>query len=153
MRKGNFRPDLCTFHVAHTISMADETPGDRLFLIRAACGSTREPESLKNFALRVFRVAAVAYDPTTLSLLERMKQKWRLEDVQAIAKADPLNRGEIWLSALSGPAEAVPMPDPDLDRKLTIQETQRALRTAAREQQEGGARKRRAGTKRPKGRS
>lgn len=88
------------FHVAHTSSTVGETPGSRLFKIRVACGTERKPESLRDFARRVFHQTGQSYDPTTISLLERMEQGWRLDDVRAFAAVDPLERGEVWLSAL-----------------------------------------------------
>jgi hypothetical protein len=70
-----------------------DAPGHRLFQIRLACGDgVRSPESLRKFAERVEKETGVRYDPMTISLLERMKQGWRLEDVRAFAAVDPLER-------------------------------------------------------------
>jgi len=119
--------------------METETAGDRLFLIRAACGNgTRDPEPLKAFAARVKRTTKKDYDPTTISLLERMKQNWRLDDVRVFAAVDPLARGQVWLSALDG-GEVAEMPDPAKDRKLTMQEIQRAREQSARERGQAAA--------------
>lgn len=87
------------------------TPGSRLYLIRLACGDgVRTAESLAEFAKRVKRRTKMDYDPSTISLLERMKQKWKLDDVHAFAAVDPLGRGEAWL-ALNAPPEARPEQD------------------------------------------
>jgi hypothetical protein len=76
-----------------------DTPGGRLFLVRAACGGgERKPESLKAFAERVRLATGANYDPSTLSLLERDIQKWRLEDAANFAAVDPAGRGPGWLA-------------------------------------------------------
>lgn len=108
-----------------------ESTGDRLFQIRLACGDgTRKAEPLDAFAERVKRVAGVEYDPSTFSLLERMKQKWKLDDVTTLAAVDPKNRGPLWLAFGSASSAQPPLPDPALDRKLTEQEIARAVRQA-----------------------
>jgi hypothetical protein len=60
------------------------------------------------FAERVERVTGRRYDPSTVSLLERDKQGWRLADVRALAAVDPLKRGAPWLSALDVEIEQAP---------------------------------------------
>ncbi len=76
-----------------------ETVGDRLFLVRLAWGDgVRKPESLKSFSARVKRATKQHYDPMTLSLLERMKQTWKLEDVEAFVTVDRLKRTREWLA-------------------------------------------------------
>lgn len=81
------------------------TVGSRLYQIRLACGDgLRKAESLADFAKRVKRMTKADYDPSTISLLERMKQGWRLDDVKHFAAVDPLKRGEQWL-AYNMPAE------------------------------------------------
>lgn len=83
-----------------------ETPGNRLYMIRLACGDgVREPESLEDFAERVRRKTKRKFLPMTLSLLERDKQKWLVEYSETFAKVDPLKRGPAWIS--HGPAEEV----------------------------------------------
>ena len=133
-------------HVAHAKA---DTAGKRLFQIRAACGNgERDPESMKAFAERVKAETGKVYDPSTISLLERDKQKWRLEDVCAFAAVDPLNRGRAWLSAfddLSAPAE---QPDPRVYQELTSDDVARAQRVAERERRESTERARNAGGRR-----
>lgn len=81
--------------------MSSDTPGARLFLIRLACGDgVRKAESMQDFSDRVKKKTGRYYDPATLSLLERMKQGWKLEDALTFASVDPLKRGAVWLSAL-----------------------------------------------------
>lgn len=91
-----------------------ETAGDRLYKIRLACGDgTRKAEPLDAFARRVLGATGIEYDPSTISLLERMKQKWRIDDARAFAAVDPMERGPIWLSALAqdvDPATVRPSP-------------------------------------------
>lgn len=97
-----------------------DTPGARLYLIRLACGDgVRTAEPMREFAQRVKRATGADYNPMKISLLERMKQNWRLEDVTAFAAADPLGRGRAWLATFDGDAhrEVVPkvgdlVPDP-----------------------------------------
>lgn len=89
------------FHVAHTENPGTpmETVGQRLFKIRLACGDgVRKPESLDDFATRVFRATKTRYSAMKLSQLERDEQKWRIEDVSTLARVDPHKRGEEWLA-------------------------------------------------------
>lgn len=88
------------------VDEAAETPGDRLYLIRLARGDgRRRAESLVVFVRHVLAVTGEKYHPTTVSMLERNQQTWRLDDVRAFAAVDPLRRGEVWLSALSDAEE------------------------------------------------
>lgn len=84
--------------------MADEnarTPGDRLYLIRLACGDgVRNAEILKAFKARIQKRTGRIYHTNALSLLERNEQGWRIEDARILAAVDPKGRGPIWLSAL-----------------------------------------------------
>lgn len=92
-------------------SDSEMTPGQRLYLIRLACGDgVREPETQEDFVARVKRRTKQAYSAMTLSNLERMKQRWKLEDVEAFAAVDPLNRGVGWLG-FGLPPEAIPEDD------------------------------------------
>lgn len=76
-----------------------ETVGQRLYLIRLACGDgVRKAEPMKAFVARVKRVTKQHYDPMTISLLERMKQGWTLDDVERMAAVDPLGRTPAWLA-------------------------------------------------------
>ena len=76
-----------------------ETPGDRLYLIRLALGDgKRVPMPMKDFVARVKRLAKATYHANAISLLERGEQEWRLRDFEALAKADPRQRGAPWLA-------------------------------------------------------
>lgn len=76
-----------------------ETPGQRLYLIRLACGDgIRRAESLDDFSARIKRASGEVYDPATLSRLERGVQQWKLSDVETLARLDPLRRGRAWLA-------------------------------------------------------
>ena len=82
-----------------------KTIGERLFEIRAACGRTgREPETLDDFAARVLKATKRSYNPVTLSLLERMKRRWQVIDVETFAAVDPKKRGPVWLAGWDQPA-------------------------------------------------
>jgi hypothetical protein len=84
-----------------------ETPGDRLYMIRLACGDgLRRAEPLPEFVERVKETTGKAYHPATLSLLERMQQEWRLRDIDAFAAVDPLGRGRAWLAVFDEEAPA-----------------------------------------------
>lgn len=79
-----------------------DSPGGRLFDIRLACGDgRRDPEPLKEFSDRIKRETGVYFDPAKLSLLERMQQGWKWEDIDTLARVDPLKRGRAWLSAFA----------------------------------------------------
>jgi len=92
--------------------MEPSTPGERLHLIRRQYGDLRKAESLKAFAARVEKATGVHYDPSTLSLLERMEQSWRLEDADTLCLLDKERRGSAWIlyGIVTPPAEV--MPDP-----------------------------------------
>ncbi len=83
-----------------------ETIGNRLYKIRAACGTERDPETLDDFAARVRKKTGKSYNPVTLSLLERMKRGWRVVDIEHFAAVDPLKRGRVWLAGWSESAAA-----------------------------------------------
>jgi hypothetical protein len=92
-----------------------ETPGQRLYRIRLACGDgVRNAESLKAFAARVRRKTKQSYSAMTLSLLERMEQNWKLADVEAFAAVDPLHRGRVWLAGWEEALAAEPEIGPAL---------------------------------------
>lgn len=87
------------------------TPGARLYAVRLACGDGfRKAETLEDFSARVQKKTGKYYDPATLSLLERMKQQWKLEDVETFAAVDPLRRGRAWLATFDGSAQAGEVP-------------------------------------------
>jgi hypothetical protein len=89
-----------------------QTPGQRLFLIRLACGDgIRKPESMRDFAERVHIATGAEYEHSTIGMLERDLQGWRLKDAKAFAIVDPLKRGEAWLAfGNEPPAEPLPAP-------------------------------------------
>ncbi len=97
---------------------ATETPGTRLYLIRLACGDgLRKALSQAAFAKLVLDKTGAGYDPSTISLLERMGQGWTLDDLETFASVDPKQRGPAWLAwgetlavdqNIGGPA----LPDP-----------------------------------------
>lgn len=118
------------------------TPGQRLFQIRLACGDGhRKPESLREFAERVEAVTGVSYDHKTISLLERDGQGWRLKDVHAFSAIDPLKRGEHWLAFGNQPSiEGPDLPPPGEPRAPRPDPRPRKTNGAT---SEGAARKRR----------
>lgn len=78
--------------------MAD-TIGDRVYAIRLARGDgKRSPMPLRAFAELVRDVGGKWVDPSTLSLIERDMQRASIEDIEAIAAADPEHRGRSWLA-------------------------------------------------------
>lgn len=124
------------------------TAGDRLYLIRLACGDgVRDAEPLDAFAKRVKAATGRNYSAMTVSLLERMKQKWRLEDVSAFAAVDPLGRGEAWLSGFGEPSNGARL-DPRTARKFSEEELDRAERKDAADRSEQAHRARGAGRRR-----
>lgn len=120
--KGQYDRLMESFHVE------PETPGQRLFLIRLACGDgIRKPESMRDFADRVLHVTGVNFEHSTIGMLERDLQGWRLKDVKAFAAVDPKQRGEAWLAfgnqpSIEGPTlpptgePRPPRPDPRVKR-------------------------------------
>lgn len=134
--------------MCHVAPAETASPGKRLYLIRLACGDgVRTAEPMAAFAKRVKAATGKTYDQSTISLLERDMQKWRLEDARAFAAVDPLHRGPAWLSGF----DELPtneLLDPAQDRKLTMDEVARAQRQAASEAAEtrrlarGGRRRR-----------
>lgn len=98
--------------------MGSETTGDRLYAIRLACGDgRRKAESQKDFSARVKKRTGVYYDPATISLLERMEQIWKLEDVEAFAAVDPLKREPAWLAFGAAPTSGAPTTPPTGDAR------------------------------------
>jgi hypothetical protein len=76
-----------------------ETPGQRLYLIRLACGDgARTPEPMKAFVVRVERATGAKYHANAISLLERDEQGWKLDDVNTFSSVDPKKRGASWLA-------------------------------------------------------
>jgi hypothetical protein len=93
------------------------SPGQRLFLIRLACGDgLRKPESMRDFAERVQLATGAEYEHSTIGMLERDLQGWRIKDVHAFAAVDPRGRGEAWLAfgeqEPTQPKARDPIPDP-----------------------------------------
>ncbi len=102
---------------ATNLPSPSETPGTRLYLIRLACGDgQRKPLSQAAFAKLVLDKRGVSYDPSTISLLERMEQGWTLDDLATFAAIDPKGRGPAWLAwgeQGGRPAEKPPLrPEP-----------------------------------------
>ncbi len=96
-----------------------ETPGTRLYLIRLACGDgLRRALSQAAFAKRVLDETGVWYDPSTISLLERMEQGWTLDDLQTFASVDPKGRGPAWLAWGDQGGRAEPRPQSDIDVEI-----------------------------------
>lgn len=79
------------------IKPPSQSIGDRLFLIRLACGGGR-PETVEQFVARVEGLTSVHYDPATISRLEAGKRKWTTKDVEVFAAVDPDQRGRSWLA-------------------------------------------------------
>lgn len=102
----------------------DETPGDRLFEIRLACGGgRRKAEPMTAFVERVKEATGAVYDPSTISLLERMIQGWTLDDVTTFAAVDPKGRGKVWLAfGKEGEDEARGSADAPPDRTRPVPE-------------------------------
>lgn len=90
------------------------TIGQRLYLIRLACGDgVRRPESAADFGRRVKKATGLKYDQATISRLETGGRNWLLEDVEAFAAVDPLQRGRAWLAGFDGePVQEVPAARP-----------------------------------------
>lgn len=80
------------------------TIGQRLYLIRLACGDgVRRPEPAADFSARVERATGKRYDQATISRLETGGRNWLVEDVDAFAAVDPLTRGRAWLAGYAEP--------------------------------------------------
>lgn len=127
--------EIETFHVE------PDSPGKRLYLIRLACGDgLRRPESMRDFVLRVKKATGEAYDPSTVSMLERDAQGWRLKDMNAFASVDPLKRGGAWLGFGVTERSAIDI-NPNRDHRLTREEEDRALASEAAEQTKRSATK------------
>jgi transcriptional regulator with XRE-family HTH domain len=75
-----------------------QTRGYRVYLIREALGTRRDPMPMQAFAELIAKVSGVSYDKSTLSRLETGERKLSLEDIDAIAPIDPLKRGRSWLA-------------------------------------------------------
>jgi hypothetical protein len=74
------------------------TRGHRVYLIREALGTRRDPMPLPKFAELIKRTSGVSYDKSTLSRMETGERKVSLDDIEAIAPVDPLKRGKAWLA-------------------------------------------------------
>lgn len=75
-----------------------QTRGYRVYLIREALGTRRDPLPLPKFAELIERASGVVYDKSTLSRMETGERKVSVEDIEAIAPVDPLKRGKAWLA-------------------------------------------------------
>ena len=74
-----------------------ETVGERIYLIREALGSRRDPMPLDKFAELIQTETGAVYDKSVLSRMETGDRKVTLEDVAALSQVDPLKRGRDWL--------------------------------------------------------
>lgn len=80
---------------------ASEGVGERIFLVRAACGDgPKHPMSMKEFAelLTSRSPTGRRYYDSTISLMENGQQRVTIDDVEVIAGVDPLHRGRAWLA-------------------------------------------------------
>lgn len=99
-----------------------ETRGHRVYLIREALGTRRDPLPLPKFAELIQQTSGVVYDKSTLSRMETGERKVSLEDIEAIAPIDPLKRGKAWLAGWEDggtettEASPPPPPQPIIDR-------------------------------------
>lgn len=135
---------------------AGETVHDRVFTIRQALGeSRRKALSQKAFALLLNERAramgkSVTFDESKIVRTETTRVP-DVDEVEVIASVDPEDRGASWL-AWGQPRGAI-LPDPQKDRKLTLEEIARAARQAEREAREQAAKSRGAKTPRNGGRA
>lgn len=93
---------------------------------------------MRDFVQRVKKVTGEDYDPSTVSMLERDAQGWRLKDMNAFAAVDPLQRGGAWLGFGVAARGGIDL-DPARDHRLTQDEEERALAAAAREREKRAA--------------
>lgn len=108
---------IVTFRVTEANARMAETPGNRLYLIRLACGDgIRKAEPLRLFSERIKRETGEQYDPSTLSLLERDEQEWKVRDALVLAAVDPKARGDRWLAFGNKPEAAPAQLTPDLGK-------------------------------------
>lgn len=122
-----------------------ETVHDRVFMIRAALGENRRrPLSQRAFAVLLTDRAkamgkAVAFDESMIGRTETSRVP-DVDEVEVIASVDPEDRGAAWLAWGGSPAAV--LPDPQKDRKLSLEEIARAARQAEREAREQTANRR-----------
>jgi len=75
-----------------------QTVGERIYLIREALGTRRDPMPLEEFARLIVTRTGASYDKSILSRMETGDRKVTLEDIEALAAVDPLKRGRSWLA-------------------------------------------------------
>jgi hypothetical protein len=75
-----------------------QTIGGRIYLIREALQTRRDPLPLDKFAALIAETTGVVWDKSTLSRMETGDRKVLPEDVAIIAQVDPLKRGRSWLA-------------------------------------------------------
>jgi hypothetical protein len=113
-----------------------ETVHDRVFMIRQALGENRrKPMSQKAFADLLNEKAEAMekecrFEETMIGRIET-KRVPTTEEADVIAAVDPLDRGRAWLAW--GETRGIVLPDPAKDRKLTMEEIQRAARQVERD--------------------
>jgi hypothetical protein len=74
------------------------TVGERIYLIREALGTRRDPMPLDKFAELIERATGAVYDKSILSRMETGERKVSLDEVAILASVDPLKRGRGWLA-------------------------------------------------------
>lgn len=129
-----------------------QTVGVRVYEIRRALGPdprhempTRAFAELLNAKGEALGVE-ISLDSSAITRIEKGERRLQLEEVPVVAAVDPLKRGAEWLAW--GERQAVEMPDPAKDRKLTDEEKERARRAAVAAREE-----RRRRTKKGRGRA
>jgi transcriptional regulator with XRE-family HTH domain len=69
------------------------TIGQRVYLVRLACGDgIRKAMPMREFA------EVVGFHPSRISDIENNKSKPSLDEVEALAHVDPLDRGRSWIA-------------------------------------------------------
>lgn len=86
-----------------------QTIGDRIYLIREALQTRRDPLPLDKFAALIAATTGVVWDKSTLSRMETGDRKVLPEDVAVIAQVDPLKRGRSWLAWGDEGGQAAPI--------------------------------------------
>lgn len=133
-----------------------ETVHDRVFTIRQALGENRRrPLSQKAFAALLSERAqamgkGTKFDESMIGRTETSRVP-DVDEVEVIASVDPLDRGAAWLAW--GETRGVVLPDPQKDRKLSLEEIERAARQAEREARERASLSRAAPAKKKRGRA
>ena len=75
-----------------------ETRGERVYLIREALGTRRDPMPIPKFVELIHDTTGIVYDKSAISRMETGERKVSLEDIEVLAQVDPLKRGKVWLA-------------------------------------------------------